>query len=195
MTGINKLTYYLCLAGICLGIILGLGLGIAMGSLLVITLVVVIAIIMAYVFYRRINEVMTDDLSETISGKAAIRTLEILTVLGAIIFAITMMLYWGTGGGLGSGIGSLDNGSAIIHFMVWYPNFNPLYDEHVFIQDMNNISGDELFSLERLFGLGYRVRDGPMFMGLAFGIMTILIAGLFAAFSFYYNKKMEPETR
>jgi uncharacterized membrane protein len=194
MTGISRMTYYLCLAGICLGIILGLGLGLAIGSLLVITLVVIIAIIGAFVFHRRINEVMTDGLSEEISGKAAIRTLEILTVLGAIVFASTMMLYWGTGGGLGSGIGSLENGSATFHFTVWYPDFHPVYDERVFIQDMNNISGDELFSLERLFGLGYRVRDGPMFMGLAFGIMTILIAGLFAAFSFFYNKKMEPGT-
>ncbi|NLV26182.1 MAG: DUF2178 domain-containing protein [Methanomicrobiales archaeon] len=194
MAGINRMTYYLCLAGICLGIILGLGLGIAMGSLLVITLVVIIAMIGAYVFHRRINEVMTDDLSEAISGKAAIRTLEILTVLGAILFASTMMLYWGTGGGLGSGIHTFDNGSATIHFSVWYPDFHPVYDERVFIQEMNNISGDELFSLERLFGLGYRVRDGPMFMGLAFGIMTILTAGLFAAFSYYYNKKMDPET-
>lgn len=195
MSGINKMTYYLCLLGICLGIILGLGLGLAMGNMLIIIFVVIIAIIATYAFYRRINEVMTDDLSVIISGKAAIRTLEIITVLGAILFASTMMLYWGTGGGLGTGIGTENNGSATIHFMVWYPNFNPIYDEHVFIQNMNNISGDELFSLERLFGLGYRVRDGPMFMGLAFGIITILITGLFVAFSFYYNKKMEPETR
>ncbi|MGV8110339.1 DUF2178 domain-containing protein [Methanospirillum sp.] len=194
MTGISKMTYYLCLAGICLGIILGLGLGIAVGSLLIIALVVIIAIIVAFVFHRRINEVMTDDLSKAISGKAAIRTLEILTVLGAILFACTMMLYWGNGGGLGSGIHTFDNGSATVHFTVWYPGFHPMYDERLFIQDMDNISGDELFSLERLFGLGYRVRDGPMFMGLAFGIMTILNAGLFTAFSYYYNKKMDPES-
>ncbi|NLV26179.1 MAG: DUF2178 domain-containing protein [Methanomicrobiales archaeon] len=193
MAGINRMTYYLCLAGICLSIILGLGLGIAMGNLLIITFVVIFAIIGAFVFHRRINEVMTDDLSEAISGKAAIRTLEIIIVLGAILFATTFMFYFGNSG-LGSGIGIYDNGSARIGFMVFYPHGNPVYDDNVFIQDMNYISGDELFSLERLFGLGYRVRDGPMFMGLAFGIMTILIAGLFVAFSFYYYKKMEPGT-
>lgn len=194
MNGINRMTYHLCLVGICLGIILGLGLGITMGSPLVIGLVVIIGIIGTITLYRRINEVMSDDLSVTISGKAAIRTLEIITVLAAILFAITMMLYWGNGGGLGSGIHTYDNGSARVHFMAYYPNLNPLYEEHVFIQNMDNISGDELFSLERLFGLGYRVRDGPMFMGLAFGIMTILITGIFTAFSYYYAKRMEPET-
>lgn len=187
MISIKRKTYYVCLFGTCILMILALGFGLTTGNPLFIGAIITIACIAAYGFHRHVNEVMTDDLSDVISGKAAVRTVEITAIITAIGFAIALTFFFT--GGWGSGMHTYENGSARVNFMQFYPVGTMIHEDHIFIPDTKNLSGDDILAMERLFGAGYRVRDGPFYMGLGFGLSTLLLAGLFAIFSMYYDKK------
>jgi len=189
MKQIRKKDYYLILIMISVILTLALGFGIVSGNLLVIGIIITSAILFTCIVYRQIGEVMTDALSEEISGKAARTSLGLTIVITSLIFAAALTFYFS--GGWGTGANTFDDGTMMIRFHQFYPAGHEIYSEDVRISDPRNITGDEIFSLEQIFLKGARVREGPLYFGVACGFITILLAGFYAIFTRYYGRKFE----
>ncbi|WP_181391767.1 DUF2178 domain-containing protein [Methanospirillum lacunae] len=189
MKQIRRRDYNLILTGISVALILVLGFGIVSGNPLLITMIVVSAILAVSVAYRQIGEVMTDALSDEISGRAARTSLGLTIIITSVIFAAALTFYFS--GGWGTGMGTRDDGMISIGFSQFYPPGNEIFSEKVQISDPQNITSDELFSLEQMFMKGVRVREAPLFFGVGCGSVTILLAGFFAIFSRHYGRKFE----
>ena len=185
----KKQTYYGCLAVILVAMVVALGFGMTMGNLFVPVIIVVCAVGAIWLCHRRVTDVMTDDLSVTISGKAALKALEVTVIVAAIVFAIATGFYFN--GSRGIGMHGFDNGSVLIHANQVYSGGQIVYDKYYFIADPANISMDDVLSLNQMFTNSNRVREFPLAFGVALGSVVVLLVGLYAAFSYYYTKKYE----
>jgi uncharacterized membrane protein len=185
----KKQTYYGCLAIILAGMVLFLGLGMTTGNLFVPVIIIACAVGAIWFCHRRVTEVMTDDLSVTISGKAALKALEVTVIIAAIIFAITTGFYFN--GSRGIGTHGFDNGSLRVHANQVYSGGQVVYDGSYFIADPANLSMDDILALNQMFTDSSRVREFPFAFGAALGAMVIFLVGLYAAFSYYYTKNYE----
>ena len=189
MKQIRRKDYFLILIGISVILTLALGFGIMSGNLLVIGIIVISAILVTFIVYRQVGDVMTDALSDEISGRAARTSLGLTIVITSLIFAAALTFYFS--GGWGTGMGIHDDGTMTIRFSQFYPPGNEIFSESVKISDPKNITGDELFSLEQIFLKGARVREGPLYFGVACGFVTIILAGFYAIFTLYYGREFE----
>ena len=189
MRQIRRTEFYIVLAGIIVVLILALGFVITTGNLLLIGILVISAILITSMIYRQIGDVMTDALSDEISGRAARTSLELTIIVTSLIFAAALTFYFS--GGWGTGVGLNDNGTMNISFSQYYPSGHDIFSESTKIADPKNITNDELFYLEQMFMKGTRVREAPLFFGVACGSITILLAGFYAIFTWYYGRKFE----
>ncbi|MDD1727546.1 MAG: DUF2178 domain-containing protein, partial [Methanospirillum sp.] len=108
MRQIRRSEFYITLAGIIGVLILALGFGITTGNLLLIGILVISAILITSMIYRQIGEVMTDALSDEISGRAARTSLELTIIVTSLVFAAALTFYFS--GGWGTGVGLNDSG-------------------------------------------------------------------------------------
>ena len=185
----KKQTYYVCLVVILIAMVAALGIGMTAGNIFIPVIIVVCAVGAIWLCHRRVTDVMTDDLSVTINGKAALKALEVTVIIAAIVFAITTGFYFS--GSRGIGIHGFDNGSVVVHANQVYSGGQIVYDKSCFIADPANLSMDDLLSLNTMFTDSNRVREFPLAFGVALGSVVVLLVGLYAAFSYYYTKKYE----
>jgi uncharacterized membrane protein len=182
-------TYYTCLAGILIALMGGLGFGIATGNLFFPVIVVAGAVGAIWLCHRRVTDVMTDDLAVTISGRAALKALEVTVIIAAIVFAITTGFYFN--GSRGIGMHGFENGSVLVHANQVYSGGQIAYDKFYFIADPANLSMEDVLSLNQMFTESNHVREFPLAFGLALGTVVVFLVGLYAAFSYYYTRKYE----
>lgn len=185
----NKKSYYICLAVILVAMILGLGFGFTMGNLAIPALVVACAVGAIWLCHRRVTDVMTDDLESAISGRAALRALEVTVIIAAIMFAIATGCYFN--GSRGIGMHGYDNGSVRIHADQVFSGGQVVYDKSYLIAEPANLSMDDVLSLNQMFTESNRVREFPLAVGIALGSVVVLLVGTYAAFSYYYTRKYE----
>ena len=185
----NKKTYYLCLAVILVAMVVGLGFGITLGNLVIPVIVVACAVGAIWLCHTRVTEVMTDDLDSTISGKAALRALEVTVIIAAIGFAVGMGFFFS--GGWGNGTHGFPNGSLRVHVSQISAEHQMIYDESYLIADPSNLTMDDIIALDRMSANAHRVRDFPLAFGVGLGSVVVLLVGFYAAFSYYYTKRYE----
>lgn len=193
-------TYLICIALVAAGLIFALLLGLVLANMIIPVVVTGIAILA--LCRRRVTEVTEDELSTILHGKAALGALEITTLVAAIGFAVLMS--FSSGGGSGWGLATYDNGSIKVHYGVLsvsptlsvspldlsYESY-PLYEGSYLIPDPANLTFDDLYALDDLFAEGHRIRDTTRAFGAALGAVTVLLAGLYGAFLWYYTRKYE----
>jgi uncharacterized membrane protein len=185
----RKITYYGCLAVILLAMMAGLGFGIATGNLFFPVIVIACAVGAILLCHRMVTDVMTDDLAVTISGKAALKALEVTVIIAAIVFAITTGFYFN--GSRGIGMHGFENGSVLVHANQLYSGGQIAYDKSYFIADPANLSMEDVLSLNQIFTESNNVREVPFAFGVALGTVVVLLVGLYAAFSYYCTRKYE----
>jgi uncharacterized membrane protein len=185
----RKQTYYACLALILLAMMVGLGFGFTMGNLFIPVIVIAVAVGAIWLCHRRVTDVMTDDLASTISGRAALKALEVTVIIAAIVFAITTGFYFN--GSRGIGMHGFENGSVLVHANQVYSGGQIAYDKSYLIADPANLSMADVLSLNQIFTESNHVREFPLAFGLALGSAVVFLVGLYAAFSYYYTRKYE----
>jgi uncharacterized membrane protein len=187
----KKRMYYACLAAVIAAMCLGLMFGLVLGNPAVPAAIMIAGLIVVYFCHRRVTEVTSDDLSETISGKAALRALEITIVVAAILFAGTMTFVFN--GGYGGGFHTYENGSVRISFTQFdtITLGQSIYRDTYLIADPSDMTADDFWGLDRIFSKGHQVKDFPFAFGAAMGVVVILLVGLYGAFSLYYSRKYE----
>lgn len=185
----KKRTYLLCIALISAGLIVALGVGLASANLIMPIIAIVGGIVIIALCHHRLAEVTEDELSDRISGKAALCALEITIVLAAIGFAVLMVFSFS--GGLCSGLHTYDNGSIRIHYGVLTAPPDPefIYDSAYIIDDPANLNGDDLLAIDEMFAKGHRIHDSTLAFGAALGVVAVVLGLLYAAFLSYYNRK------
>ncbi|PKL59247.1 MAG: hypothetical protein CVV33_08820 [Methanomicrobiales archaeon HGW-Methanomicrobiales-4] len=189
MRSIRRTENFIALAVIIIILILALGFGISTGNLLFIGILVITTILGTILIYRQIGEVMTDALSDEISGRAAKTAIVLTIIITSLVFASALTFYFT--GGWGTGVGVKDNGTMTIRFHQFFPHGHEIFSDSVQIADPTDLTDKDLWALENLFREGIRVRDGPLYFGLACGSITILLAGFYTLFTLYYGRKFE----
>lgn len=179
--------YYLCLLCIIIGLVIVLFFGIASGNPVVPAIVILAGIALVWLCRRKVTDVLSDDLSDMINGRAAMKTIEVAIIIFVIIFVGATTYYWC--GGYGSGIRVSEDGSTVILFMQFYPSGNILYKDNYSLIDPPAITIDDLLGIEELIVEGHKIRDYPYIIGAALGFAAVMLALVFSAFSLYYGRK------
>lgn len=185
----KKQTYYTCLAIILVALVVGLGFGVTTGNLLIPVIVIACAVGAIWICHRRVTDVMTDDLESAISGKAALKALEVTVIIAAIGFAVGVGFFFS--GGWGNGTHGFNNGSVLVHVSQISSQDQIIYDDSYLIADPANLSLDDVVALDTMSANAHRIRDFPLAFGVAMGTIVVFLVGLFAAFSYYYTRKYE----
>jgi len=182
-------TYLICIALVAAGLILALGFGQTTANMIVPVIAVIAGIVILALCRNRVTEVTEDELSTILHGKAALSALEVTIIVAAIGFAVLMVFSFS--GGTGSGLHKYDNGSIRASYMILSTPPDPefLYMNSYLIPDPANLTGDDLLALDDLFAEGHRIRDTTRAFGAALGAITLLLAGLYGAFLWHYNRK------
>jgi len=185
----KKQTYYGFLAIIVVVMVVALGFGMTTGNLFVPVIIITCAVGAIYLCHRRVTDVMTDDLSLAISGKAALKALEVTVIIAAIGFAVAMGFYFNSGIGIGSH--GYENGSLQIGVSQFYPHGHMIYDDTYFVADPSHLTLDDIVALDRMSANAQNVREFPFAFGVAMGSVVMFLVGLYTVFSYYYTKKYE----
>lgn len=185
----NLQTYTLLLGVVTIGTLFGVLAGISSGNVFAPGIALSLGIVLAALLHRRVSAVMDDELLERISGKAAIRVLEVIIIAGAIIGCGAFTFYWN--GGNGTGMAVSGNGSISVTAAEFFPHGTIISNQKYVIADPSHITMNDLVALDTLFTGSHRVRDYPYVAGMASGVVVILIALLYAAFLLYYHSRYE----
>ncbi|KUG19554.1 hypothetical protein ASZ90_010734 [hydrocarbon metagenome] len=184
----KKQTYLICVALIATGIMLALWVGLTSANMLVPIVAVAGGIGILYLCHRSVTEVTEDELSATISGKAALSVLEVAIICAAIGFAILMVFSFN--GGMGTSMHKYENGSIRLSYIVFPASGTEfMYMDSYLIPDPANLTGDDLLCIGDVFARGHRIRDYTLAFGAALGAVAVLLAALYGAFLGYYNRK------
>ncbi|HOI62456.1 MAG: DUF2178 domain-containing protein [Methanoculleus sp.] len=193
-------TYRICIALVAIALAFALLLGLAFANVIIPVIAVVVGIAILALCRRRVTEVTEDELSTILHGKAALGALEITILVAAIGFAALMS--FSSGGGSGWGLATYDNGSTKVYYGVLsispilsvspldlnYESYS-LYEGSYLIPDPANLTFDDVVALDAMFAEGHRIRDTARAFGAALGMVTVLLAVLYGAFLWYYNRK------
>ncbi|SCL76083.1 hypothetical protein L21_2004 [Methanoculleus chikugoensis] len=182
-------TYLICIVLVAIGLSFALLIGLALANMAIPVVAVVAGIAILALCRRGVTEVTEDELSTILHGKAALSALEVTIVVAAIGFAVLMIFSFT--GGTGSGLHTYDNGSIRVFYGILSAPPNPefIHDGSYLIPDPANLTGDDLRALDNLFAEGHRIRDTTRAFGAALGAITVLLAGLYGAFLWHYNRK------
>jgi uncharacterized membrane protein len=188
----KKGTYYLLIAGVIAAMVFVVGFGIALGNPVIPGILILAGVGVIYLCRQKVTDVMDDDLSDTIYGKAAVNALLLTIIIAAVVFAATTA--FSLSAGYGGGFHSYDNGSIRVTFMQFgtVPG-HALYEKSFLISNPSDPTGEDYFALMDLFQNGDRVREIPLIFGIAMGFTVLLLAALYAAFTFYYMRKYTAE--
>ncbi len=188
----KKNTYYVLLACIIAAMVFAIGFAMTSGNLVVVAVIIIAGIGIIWYGNRKVTDVMSDDLSDTIYGKAALNALVFTIVTAAIIFALTMTFSFNSG--YGGGFHTYQNGSISVGFTHFGTTPDQvLYQEDYLIADPANPTGNDFWGLDQLFKNGHRVREFPLIFGIGMGCTVLLLTALYAAFTVYYNRKFGVE--
>jgi uncharacterized membrane protein len=188
----KKQTYYGYLVIILVVTVVALGFGMTTGNLFLPVIIITCAVGAIYLCHRKVTDVMTDDLTSVISGKAALKALEVTIIIAAIGFAVAMGFYFNSGTGIGSH--GYNNGSVQVGVSQFYPHGHMIYDDTYFIADPAQLTLDDIVALDRMSANAQNVREFPFAFGVALGSIVMFLIGLYAAFSYYYTKKYEGQS-
>ncbi len=186
----RKNTYYALVACVIAAMVFAVGLAMTTGNPLIPAILIIAGIGIVYLGKQRVVDVMQDDLSDTIYGKAASGALLVTIVLATIIFAGTMTFYFNSG--YGGGFHTFANGSVSVTFMhdATIPG-QAVYHDTYLIVDPANPTGTDFWGLDMLFKNGHQALEFPCIFGIGMGFTVVLLAVLYAAFSYYYTRKYE----
>jgi uncharacterized membrane protein len=182
-------TFYAAVGCVIAAEILLVGLAMTSGNPLIPALVILAGIAVVWFAKQRVTDVMSDDLSDTIYGKAALNALIVTIIIAAILYAMTMTWYFNSG--YGGSFQPLANGSISISFAVQGPFDQGFSWGHYLIPAPADQTGTEFWGLDMLFKNGHWVRDFPLAFGMGMGFTVLLLGGLYAVFSYYYTRKYE----
>ncbi len=185
----KRQTYLICIALVAAGIILALGVGLTSANMIVPIVAVAGGIAILALCRRSVAEITEDELSATISGKAALSALEVTIICAAVGFAVLMVFSYSSG--TGSTLHTFENGSIRVSSMVLTAPPDPefLYKGSYLIPDPAHLTGDDLLALDDMFAKGHLIRDSARAFGAALGVAAVLLAVLYGVFLGYYNRK------
>lgn len=188
----RKVTYFALIAIIIAAMIILLGFAMTSGNPAAAAGIILAGIGIIWYANRKVTEVMGDDLSDAIYGKAALNALAGTIILAAIIFAVTMTFSFNSG--YGGGFHTYQNGSISVGFTHFGTTPDQvLYREDYLIADPAHPSGEDFWGLDLLFKDGHRVREFPLIFGIGMGCTVFLLTALYAAYILYYNRKFGAE--
>lgn len=190
-----KRIYYL-ISLIVIGSIIAalVGASMAAGNIYVPLVAIPFGIILIFLLRKQVTERIEDERVRLIRAKAALKTIEILLVLGAIIASI-LCAYWGAGMSPEiTGVKSIDDSGKISETITIYkPGL-----EHqpanvvrsITIPDTSAMNESEAMSYCTFWREGLRTNQDSGFAGIIIGGCLAILISTYLALYLYYNKKM-----
>ncbi|HOX36340.1 MAG TPA: DUF2178 domain-containing protein [Methanoregulaceae archaeon] len=188
----RKNTYYVLIACVIAAIIFGIGFAMTSGNPVAAVVIILAGTGIIWYGNRKVTDVMGDDLSDTIYGKAALNALTGTIIIAAIIFAAAMTFSFNSG--YGGGFHTYQNGSISVGFTHFGTTPDQvLYREDYLIADPAHLTGEDFWGIDMLFKDGHRVSEFPLIFGIGMGCTVLLLTVLYAACILYYNRKFGAE--
>jgi uncharacterized membrane protein len=186
----KRITYLFCALIIACATAALTAVSIVFGNFFVPLIAIPAGVLVIWVCRRNVSEVFEDELSQRISGKAAMRTLEAMFIIGAIVGTVLLSVL-GNGPSYGGQI--IDNNGTVSEKITMYRHGGEPIPENAIksltIRDRNAMTEEEARAYCSFW------RDDLWFYNFSGHASFVILTGVvvmvtcFSAFYLYYRKK------
>jgi uncharacterized membrane protein len=194
MTAMKRITYLICSLLVACMVAAMVGWSMAAGNFLVPVIAIPLGIIVVYACRAQVSEVIGDERENRIRSKAALRTLEVITIGGAIA-AIILYSYVVSVPLTPVITGKLvinDDGTQSMTIAEYKAGSVPGPENLVrstTISDMNAMNDTEAIAYCSYAREGFRENETKGLAGTVIGCILAAMLATFGAFYLYYSKK------
>jgi uncharacterized membrane protein len=190
----KRLTYLACTLAVSVLVAAMIGWSVAAGNLLVPVIAIPLGTIVILACRRNVQEVICDERLNKVHSKAALRTLEVVVIAGAIAAVIlySFMISDSLNPKVTGRVYSGENGTSSMTISIYKPG-SPETPENLVrtttIRNVNAMNESEAIDYCQFRREAFRENEQKGFAGMTLGFSLVTLLVTFGAFYLYYDRK------
>ena len=190
----KRLTYLACTLAVSVLVAAMIGWSVAAGNLLVPVIAIPLGTIVILACRRNVQEVICDERLNKVQSKAALRTLEVIVMAGAIVAVIlySFMISDSLNPKVTGRVYSGENGTNSMTVSIYKPGSTETPENLVrttTIRDVNAMNESEAIDYCQFRREAFMENEQKGFAGMTLGFSLVALLVTFGAFYLYYDRK------
>jgi len=190
----KRLTYLACTLAVSVLVAAMIGWSVAAGNLLVPVIAIPLGTIVILACRRNVQEVICDERLNKVQSKAALRTLEVIVMAGAIVAVIlySFMISDSLNPKVTGRVYSGENGTNSMTVSIYKPGSTETPENLVrttTIRDVNAMNESEAIDYCQFRREAFMENEQKGFAGMTLGFSLVALLVTFGAFYHYYDRK------
>ncbi len=189
----KRLTYLACTFGVSVLVAAMIGWSVAAGNFLVPIIAIPLGMVVIIACRRNVQEVIGDERLTKVRSQAALRTLEVTIIAGAIAAVIlySFMVSDSLSPRVTGSVYTNENGTSSMVINLYKPG--PATTENlvrtITIKDMDSMNEYEAMQYSQFRREAFQENEQKGLAGMTVGFSLIALLGIFGAFYLYYDRK------
>jgi uncharacterized membrane protein len=189
----KRLIYLACTLAVSVLVAAMIGWSMAAGNFLVPVIAIPLAMIVILACRRNVQEVIADERLDKVRSQAALRTLEVVVIAGAIAAVIlcSFMISDSLSPRVTGSVYTNENGTSSMVINLYKPG--PTTPENlvrtITIKDINAMNEYEAMQYSQFRREAFQENEQKGLAGMTLGFSLVALLGIFGAFYLYYDRK------
>jgi len=189
----KRLTYLACTLAVSVLVAAMIGWSMAAGNFLVPVIAIPLGVIVILACRRNVQEVIGDERLNKVRSQAALRTIEVAIIAGAIAAVIlySFMVSDSLSPRVTGSVYTNENGTSSMVINLYKPG--PATPENlvrtVTIKDMDSMNEYEAMQYSQFRREAFQENEQKGLAGMTLGISLVALLGIFGVFYLYYDRK------
>ncbi|WP_292367711.1 DUF2178 domain-containing protein [Methanoregula sp. UBA64] len=190
----KRFTYLACSLAVSILVAAMIGWSIAAGNFLVPVIAIPLGVIVIVACRRNVQEAMGDERMNKVRSVAALRTLEIIVIAGAIAAVILSSFVFSStlSPKITGSVFTNDNGTTSLVMHLYKPG-SPETPENMIrtitIKDINSMNEVDAMEYSQFRNMAFQENEEKGLVGMTIGCVLAALLVTYGAFYLYYNKK------
>jgi uncharacterized membrane protein len=189
----KRLTYLACTLAVSVLVAAMIGWSMAAGNFLVPVIAIPLGVIVILACRRNVQEVIGDERLNKVRSQAALRTIEVAIIVGAITAVIlySFMVSESLSPRVTGSVYTNENGTSSMVINLYKPG--PATPENlvrtITIEDIDSMNEFEVVQYSQFRREAFQENEQKGLAGMTLGISLVVLLGIFGAFYLYYDRK------
>ncbi|MFA6363761.1 DUF2178 domain-containing protein [Methanoregula sp.] len=190
----KRFTYLACSLAVSILVAAMIGWSIAAGNFLVPVIAIPLGIIVIVACRKNVKEVMGDERMNKVRSVAALRTLELIVIAGAIVAVILSSFVFSStlSPKITGSVFTNENGTTTLVMHLYKPGSPETPDNlirTITIQDIHSMNEIEAMEYSQFRNQAYKENEQKGLVGMTIGGVLAALLVTYGAFYLYYNRK------
>jgi len=190
----KRFTYLACSLAVSILVAAMIGWSVAAGNFLVPVIAIPLGIIVIVACRKNVKEAMGDERMNKVRSVAALRTLELIVIAGAIVAVILSSFVFSStlSPKIAGSVYTSENGTTTLVLHLYKPGSSETPDNlirTITIQDIHSMNEVEAMEYSQFRNQAFAENEQKGLVGMTVGSVLAAILVTYGAFYLYYNKK------